>query len=227
MAEAEVEQLIADFIEAAVRSERAGFEGVELHGAHGYVLAQFLSPEVNQRTDRFGGSLENRSAVILEIIRGVRERCGPQFQLGLRLSPERFGLRLAEIRELTQQLLASGDLDYLDLSLWNYRKEPEEDAFKGRTLMSVFTELDRGSTRVGCAGRVMTAEDVRVCLEEGMDFVLLGRAAILHHDFPRKAEADAAFRPVPLPVSRAYLEGEGLSPVFVAYMNGWKGFVAA
>jgi 2,4-dienoyl-CoA reductase-like NADH-dependent reductase (Old Yellow Enzyme family) len=223
----EVEQLIEDFIAAAVRSERAGFEGVELHGAHGYVLAQFLSPEVNRRDDRFGGSLENRASVILEIIKGVRARCRPDFQLGLRLSPERFGLRLAEIRDLAQELLTSGDLDYLDMSLWNFRKEPEEAEFKGRSLMSVFTELDRGATRLGAAGKIMTAEDVRACLEGGMDFVLVGRAAILHHDYPRQVEADAAFAPVPLPVTRAYLEGQGLSPVFVEYMNGWKGFVAA
>ena len=57
----EVERLIEDFVEAAVRAERAGFDGVELHGAHGYVLAQFLSPAVNRRTDRYGGSAENRA----------------------------------------------------------------------------------------------------------------------------------------------------------------------
>jgi 2,4-dienoyl-CoA reductase-like NADH-dependent reductase (Old Yellow Enzyme family) len=222
---AEVEQLREDFIAAAVRCERAGFEGVELHGAHGYVLAQFLSPEVNQRTDRYGGSLENRARIVHEIIDGVRARTGPDFSLGLRLSPERFGLKLAEIVEVARGILADGKIDYLDMSLWDYAKEPMEEAFKGRTLMSYFTELPRGEVRLGCAGKVMTPDDARTCLERGMDYVLLGRAAILHHDWPQKLAADPAFTPVKTPVSVDYLRAEGLSPAFVKYMQGWKGFV--
>jgi 2,4-dienoyl-CoA reductase-like NADH-dependent reductase (Old Yellow Enzyme family) len=222
---AEVEQLREDFIAAAVRCERAGFEGVELHGAHGYVLAQFLSPEVNQRADRYGGSLENRARIVHEIIDGVRARTRPDFSLGLRLSPERFGLKLAEIVEVARQILADGKIDYLDMSLWDYAKEPTEEAFKGRTLMSWFTDLPRGKVRLGCAGKVMTPDDARACLERGMDFVFLGRAAILHHDWPRKLAADAGFTPVKTPVSADYLHAEGLSPAFVKYMQGWKGFV--
>lgn len=91
LSEAEVEQLIEDFVAAAVRSERAGFDGVEIHGAHGYILCQFLSSEINRRTDRFGGSAENRERVIREIIKGVRARCRPNFILGLRLSPNGSG----------------------------------------------------------------------------------------------------------------------------------------
>jgi hypothetical protein len=59
-----------------------------------------------------------------------------------------------------------------------------------------------------------------------MDFVLLGRAAILHHDFPKLMEQDPAFKPIALPVSAAHLEKEGLSPTFLNYMRTWKGFVA-
>jgi len=223
----EVERLRDAFIEAAVRCERAGFDGVELHGAHGYVLAQFLSPEINLRDDRYGGSPENRARIVKEIIDGVRARTRSDFNLGIRLSPERFGLKLAEIRELARQLMAEGKLDYIDLSLWDWAKEPVEEEFKGRTLMSCFTDLPRGETRLGCAGKVMSGEDARECLARGMDFVLLGRAAILHHDWPRRAAADAGFRPVPLPVSEQYLQDERLSPPFVQYMRNWKGFVEA
>ena len=72
----EVEQLVEDFIGAALRAQAAGFNGVELHGAHGYILCAFLSPEFNQRTDRYGGSLENRARIIFEIIAGIRKRAG-------------------------------------------------------------------------------------------------------------------------------------------------------
>ncbi|UTP41282.1 NADH:flavin oxidoreductase [Phenylobacterium sp. LH3H17] len=224
LTEAEVAQLIEDFIAAAVRSEKAGFDGVELHGAHGYVLCQFLSPEINKRTDRYGGSAENRARIIHEIIDGVRARCRPDFNLGLRLSPERFGLQLADIVDLARELMAQGKIDYLDMSLWDYRKEPVEEAFQGRSLMSYFTELPRGNVRLGVAGKVMTSQDAADCLEAGADFVLIGRAAILHHDFPKRA-ADPGFHPLPLPVTREHLRAEGLGPAFLDYMNTWKGFV--
>jgi len=223
---AEVEQLRDDFIAAAVRSEKAGFEGVEIHGAHGYVLAQFLSPEVNQRTDRYGGNLENRARIVHEIIDGIRAQTGPDFSLGLRLSPERFGLKLEEIVEVARQILADGKIDYLDMSLWDYAKEPMEEALQGRSLMSYFTELPRGNVRLGCAGKVMTPQDARLFLERGMDFVLLGRAAILHHDWPQKLAADADFKPIQIPVPAEHLRAERLSPSFVKYMQTWKGFVA-
>lgn len=222
----EVEQLRDDFIAAAVRAERAGFDGAELHGAHGYVLAQFLSPEVNQRTDRYGGSLENRARLVHEIIDGVRAATRADFNLGLRLSPERFGLKLAEIRQVAADVLADGKLDYLDMSLWDYAKAPVEEEFQGKSLMSYFTDLPRGETRLGCAGKVMTPADARACLAGGMDFVLLGRAAILHHDWPKRLAADPNFTPIQTPVTADHLRAERLGPSFVKYMQTWKGFVA-
>ena len=223
---AEVEQLVEDFIAGAVRAEKAGFDGVEIHGAHGYVLAQFLSPEVNLRSDRWGGSPENRARIIVDILKGVRERCRPDFQLGLRLSPERFGLVISEIRDLAQQLMSEGLIDYLDMSLWDVRKAPMDEAFAGQSLIGVFAGLDRGNVRLGVAGKVMTPVDAEWCLEQGCDFVLIGRGAILHHNWPKLAAADPEFRPITLPVTREHLHREGLSDRFVTYMSAWKGFVA-
>lgn len=221
----EVHQLRDDFIAAAVRADKAGFDGVEIHGAHGYVLCQFLSAETNRRTDAYGGSPGNRARLILEIIDGVRAACRPDFNLGLRLSPERFGLSLMEVRDLAGRLLSEAKIDYLDMSLWDSFKEPVEEAYRGRTLMSYFTDLPRGEVRLGVAGKIMSAADARALLDAGADFVLLGRAAILHHDWPEKARANPDFRPVSLPVPRAHLEAEGLGPAFVNYMSTWAGFV--
>lgn len=222
---AEVLQLIDDFVSAAERSEQAGFDGVEIHGAHGYIVAQFLSPEINRREDEFGGSLENRARLLHAIIDGIRERCGSDFILGVRLSPERFGLRLGEMIEVAERLLADQKIDFLDMSLWDVFKEPEEDEFKGRTLMSCFTELDRGEVKLGVAGKIRTREDAERALAAGADWVMLGRAAILHHDFPNRYAVDPRFVPVENPVTRQYLADEGLSPAFIDYMAGWKGFV--
>jgi 2,4-dienoyl-CoA reductase-like NADH-dependent reductase (Old Yellow Enzyme family) len=222
----EVAQLAADFVAAAVRAEAAGFDGVEVHGAHGYVLAQFLSADDNRRTDRYGGDLAGRSALLLEVLHGIRASCRPDFQLGLRLSPERFGMRLGEIRELCQELLAADLLDYLDLSLWDAAKLPVEEEFAARPLMQWFTDLGRGETRLGVAGKVMSHQRASELLDQGADFVLLGRAAILHHDFPERATQDAAFTARPLPVTKQELAEEGLGQAFLDYMSGWRGFVA-
>jgi 2,4-dienoyl-CoA reductase-like NADH-dependent reductase (Old Yellow Enzyme family) len=226
MTHEEVLQVREDFIEAAVRAQRAGFDGVELHGAHGYLLCQFLSAEINRREDEYGGSLENRARLLFEIVDGVRERCGPKFVLGVRLSPERFGMRLPEICEVSQRLMHEGHIDFLDMSLWDIFKEPEDEAFRGRSLLSWFTGLERGDTRLGAAGKIMSGADAAACLDAGADFAVIGRAAVLHHDFPLKVQADPAFRTVATPVTEAYLKNEGLGPALIAYMRRWEGFVA-
>ena len=221
----EVEQVVKDFIVAAVRAKTAGFDGVEVHGAHSYILCQFLSAGLNRRTDQYGGSAENRGRIIVDILRGIRERCGPDFLLGLRLSPERFDLDLREIADFAQHVMSEKMIDFLDMSLWDAFKEPAEEAYKGRTLMSYFTELDRGAVRLGVAGKIMSAADARAMLDAGADFVLLGRAAILHHDWVHRVEIDPDFAPISLPVTREHLRHEGLGPAFVDYMATWKGFV--
>src|SRR4029079_8278737 len=92
----EVKRCRDDFIAAALRCQRAGFDGVELHGAHGYLICEFLSAEINHRTDAYGGSPENRARLLNEMVDGVRAECGEGFSLGVRLSPERFGMNLFE-----------------------------------------------------------------------------------------------------------------------------------
>jgi len=222
---AAVEQLIEDFICAAERAEKAGFDGVEIHGAHGYILAQFLSDTINQRQDQFGGSIENRMRPITEIIEGVRSRCRPDFLLGLRLSPERFDVHLPDIIEVAKVILAAGKIDFLDMSLWDSFKEPEDEAFKGCSLLSYFTELERGDVALGIAGKLRNPDEVNRAMAAGIDFIMLGRAAILHHDFPLQMQADQDFTPVRNPVSADYLRAEGLGEAFITYMSGWKGFV--
>lgn len=222
----EVEQLVADFVAAAVRAEKAGFDGVEIHGAHSYILCQFLSSENNQRDDRYGGSLENRSRIFFEILDGVRAQCRDDFMVGVRLSPERFGLVLSEVQSVAQQLMSTGQIDFLDMSLWDVFKQPNEEAMQGRTLMSYFTELDRGEVRLGVAGKIRTPEEAEKTLAAGADWVMLGRAAILHHDFPNRYQEDPSFMPVENPVSVSHLVDEGLSDKFITYMQSWEGFVA-
>lgn len=226
MTAAAVQQLIEDYISAAERSKAAGFDGVELHGAHGYLLCEFLSPKYNRREDQYGGSPENRARILMEIIEGVHQRCGSDFSVGVRLSPERFGVDMVEIHALAGQLLQDPRLDYLDMSLWDLNMPAQHEAFAGKTLLEAFAALPREGVQLGAAGKIYDAATAQQAVEQGLDFVVIGRGAILHHDFPRRAIAEPNFSATSLPVTRAYLEQEGLGPAFRDYMATWEGFVA-
>ncbi|VIO71682.1 NADH:flavin oxidoreductase [Bradyrhizobium ivorense] len=221
----EVEAVVEDFVAAAVRAECAGFDGVELHAAHGFLLCNFLSPVFNRRNDAWGGSLEHRARILIEIIEGVRRRVRPDFQLGLRLSPERYGLRFEEQRELTRWMLVRPDLDYVDLSLWDAFAAPVDPRFAAGRLIDRFADLPRGIVRLGVAGRVRSGAEIRDALSAGADFVAMGHAGILHHDFPRRLAVDPDFGCRSLPVSEAELRAEGVGGAFLDYFKGREGFV--
>lgn len=223
----EVKLLVNDFVRAAERAKTAGYDGVELHGAHGYIICQFLSSDINKRRDRYGGSLENRSRILFEMIEEIRFKCGSGFIIGVRLSSERFGIELSETKVLCERLIKSGYIDFLDISLWDSFKYPEEDEHKHKKLLDHFAEIQGNGVLMTVAGKIMTGQQVRTVLDAGIDFVTVGRAAILHHDFPEKVIEDSKFEPIATPVSEEYLAGEGLSAPFIKYMkNRWDGFVS-
>ena len=221
----EVETLRDDFILAAKRAKDWGYDGVEVHGAHGYILTQFLSAEINQRSDRYGGSFENRSRLLLEIITGIRKQCGPSFLMGVRLSPERFGMEIGEMQRLCKELVAGDQVDFIDLSLWDWQKEAEDANYKGKTLLQHFMEIDYKEVKVTIAGKISSAKEVQSILDQGVDFVSIGKAAILHYDFPKQVSSNAAFASTSTPVSIAYLKEQGLGAEFIKYMERWEGFV--
>ena len=221
----EVNFLRDDFINAAVRAKKSGYDGAELHGAHGYILCQFLSSTINKREDEYGGSLENRSKIIFEIIDGIRSECGKDFLLGIRLSAERFGIKLTESKTLCQKLIDDEKIDFLDISLWDSFKDPVEEEHKDKTLLQHFTELNRKEVLLTVAGNIRTGEDVDKIISSDVDFVTVGRAAILHHDFPNKVLENQNFIPIDTPSPKEHLRKEGLSEKFIEYLKVFKGFV--
>ncbi len=226
MTVAEIQGAIEAYVRGAERAEQAGFDGVEIHGAHTYLIAEFLSAEYNRREDDWGGSLDNRARFLRAIIDGVRTRCGRDFTVGLRLSGERMGMRMGEVLSLCEELCAEGKLDFLELSLWDAFKDPEEDQYKGRPLFQWFADLERGDTRLGIAGRIRSGANIRTLLDAGIDFALIGYAGILNHDFPRRLGSDPEFRMPPLPTTPAHLAAEGLSPAFISYLRtDFQGFM--
>lgn len=211
-----IEATVGDFVAAAVRAERAGFDGVELHGAHGYLLGQFLDTSRNHRPDAYGTTLDNRFRIVREVMEGIRAATGDEFQLGLRLSPEGFGIPLPDGREYARLALETGLLDYLELSLWDVFMRPRRGG-EGM-LIEHFVDLPRGATQLGVAGKVLSTADTQWCLDKGADFVSVGRGAIVHHDFAARALADASFTARSLPVPVDVLRQERVGPAFVDYL---------
>ncbi len=227
MTTGEVQQLVEDFILAGVRADKAGFDGIEVHGAHGYMLCEFLDIAQNTRADQYGGTAENRHRIFFEIIDGLRARVRDDFQIGVRLSPERFGMDLGDCLALAEKLMTGGTIDFLDMSLWDVAKYPEDKKYADKTLFQHFAGVPRGSCRLGVAGKIMSGDTVRACLSGGADFVMIGRGGILHHDFPKRLAANPEFVSAALPVTRDHLAREGLSEKFIGYMSNWDGFVAS
>lgn len=224
----EIQRIIEDFGTAAARAEKAGFSGVEVHGAHGYLPCAFLDTKLNHRTDQYGGSYENRVRMIRELLDSVRASTSAGFSIGLRLSGERHGVDLVEMQQLAGEVMTSGELDYLDMSLWDIAKLPHDEAHEQKPLMQHFTDIPRGNTKLGVAGMIRNAEQAQWALDNGADFVFIGRAAILHHDFPKLAIQDPKFASVPTPVSVEHLKSQQVSTTFVDYLNtSFAGFVAS
>jgi 2,4-dienoyl-CoA reductase-like NADH-dependent reductase (Old Yellow Enzyme family) len=130
---AQIDQMVADFAAAAGRAAEAGFDGVEIHGAHFYLISQFLSPLTNQRTDRYGGDARARASFALEVVQSVRKQVGTSFPILFRLNAieKVAGGQTLEDALVVSQLLASAGVDAIDVSLianssW---KEVEDQRF--------------------------------------------------------------------------------------------------
>ncbi len=187
----EIKELEQNFIDAAMRVKKAGCDGVELHASHGYLLQQFLSPYTNQRTDEYGGSLENRMRFILNILRGIKKRCGKDFPVIVRLTADECyefidekgkGYNLQDGIEIAKALEANG-ADAIDVSsagydAFNYWLEPVSFEPGWRKYMAKAIK-DAVSIPVLAANLIRSPEQAEQQLKDGIqDFVSLGRPQI-------------------------------------------------
>jgi 2,4-dienoyl-CoA reductase-like NADH-dependent reductase (Old Yellow Enzyme family) len=193
------EEVIADVIERFARTagfaERAGFTGVQIHAAHGYLLSQFLSPRTNKRSDRWGGSLENRARLLLEIVKAVRAVVSPGFAVAVKLNSadfQRGGFSADDAREVVKLLDGLG-VDLVELSGGSYEAPAMQgEARDGRTLAreAYFIEFARDIRTVatmpvmvtGGVRRLPVAEQV---IASGIDMVGIGTALAIDPKLPR------------------------------------------
>jgi 2,4-dienoyl-CoA reductase-like NADH-dependent reductase (Old Yellow Enzyme family) len=122
--EEDIANIIEGFAHAAEYLEKAGYDGIELHGAHGYLIAQFLSPTTNKRTDKYGGSIENRARIIVEITDAIRKRVSSNFVVGIKLNSVEFqdkGFNPEEAKQICK-ILEENKFDFVELSGGTYEK---------------------------------------------------------------------------------------------------------
>ena len=196
----EIKELEQQFIDAAVRVQKADCDGVELHAAHGYLFQQFLSPVTNQRTDEYGGSLENRMRFLLNILSGIREKCGKDFPVIVRLSVDECydrigqpgkGYTLEEGVKVAKALEENG-ADAIDVSsagydTFNYWLEPVSFTPGWRAYMAKAVK-DAVSIPVLAANLIRSPEQAEQQLKDGIqDFVSLGRPHIADPHWAEKA----------------------------------------
>lgn len=218
----DLHRVVEQFASAASRARRAGFDGVEIHGAHGYLFTQFLSATQNRRADAWGGSLENRSRLLRDTMRAIRASVGPSFTVGVRLSPEDFGnARGLDLDESIQTAawLADDGADFVHLSLWqalaNTAKRPEAQA------IPLFRAALPPDVRILAAGAIWTRAEAEQVLARGADAVALGRSAIVNADWPLRA-VDPSWEPTRPPVTIEELRAGGLGLDFAESMRRFK-----
>lgn len=224
--EGDLERVVAAFRDAATRCAAAGFAGVELHGAHGFLFGQFLSATLNERVDSWGGSLVGRARLLREAMRAVRYVVPDRFLVGARLSPEdhgnAVGLDLDESLQVARWLCEDG-ADFIHLSLWdvfaNTRKRPEQHP------VPLFREVLPHDVVLVAAGGLWTRVDAERVIDKGANAIAIGRAGIANPEWPHKV-ANPAWEPRRPPLTVAELRERGLNESFASYMRNWKGFVA-
>jgi 2,4-dienoyl-CoA reductase-like NADH-dependent reductase (Old Yellow Enzyme family)/thioredoxin reductase len=192
----EIKYIEGRFIKAAVMAQRAGFDGVEVHASHMYLLNQFMSPLTNYRTDEYGGTLENRMRIVLNVIKGIRKECGPKFLLDVRLGVMDAipgGVTLDEGAKMALMCeeagadminLTTGIYATLDMMTEGQYQEEGDRAFWGGEIKKLVK-----NAKVAVVGKLRTPAFCDKVIEDGdADLVCIGRQLICDPFWPMKAE---------------------------------------
>ena len=192
----EIEKIVGQFGDTALRAKKAGFDGIEIHGAHGYLISEFMSPYSNKRTDEYGGHLLNRMRFPLKIVADIRAKCGKDFGVGFRISCDEFvpGGRTIEDTKAMAVFLEDAGIDVLHVSAGVYASAdkivPASSTPHG--WLAGYAEEVKKAVRVPVitVGRINDPFVAESILASGKaDFVAMGRASLADPEFPEKAKA--------------------------------------
>ncbi len=184
----EIHETVILFAQAAARAKKAGFDGIEVHAAHGYLLAEFLSPFSNKRQDLYGGSLENRSRILIEVIEAVRKAVGNNYVVGCRLNGREYGIEDGLTLEDTQTIARriNDRVDYLHITAWGYGKSSlvnSPDTFGA--LLPLSEAIKKVVTVPVIAIGRLTPEVGEQAIRDGKaDIIAMGRGLLTDPDLP-------------------------------------------
>ena len=187
--EEDIERIINDFAKATEISLKAGYDGIEIHGANNFILQQFYSGYYNKRKDKWGGSLEKRMKFPLEVVDAcckIRDKYNkPEFIIGYRLSPEEpfeEGITMTETLALVKELVKK-PIQFIHISETNYFREARRGEGKGTPRLKLIHEITKGKTALIGVGGLYTDKDFNKALNSGFsDFIGTGRASMLNKD---------------------------------------------
>ena len=220
----DLEQVVADYVAAAKMAERAGFSGVEIHGANGYLFTQFLAPLDNPRQDAYGGELPGRAKLLRDTLQAVRAAVSPSFAVGVRISPvdtwAQRGLVMQDAKVLVQWLAEDG-ADFVHLSLREAGGPPPFEEGEQSVVRAIRAVLPSPVALI-TAGGVWTHAQANEVLSQGADLVALGRAAIGNPDWPRLREDEQIVR---APFTPEHLRSVDVGEDFVTYLKRFPGLV--
>ncbi len=223
----DIDRVITDYVAAARRAEQAGFAGVEIHGANGYLFTQFLAPADNPRTDAYGGDLAGRARLLRQTLRAVRSSTGRGFAVGVRISPvdawAKRGLVLADAVQLAPWLADDG-ADFIHLSLGDAGGSPPHEPDVPTPVARAIRDAVPAAVPILAAGGIWTRADAERAEAAGADVVVLGRAGMAHPDWP-SASGQPGWEPVRPPWEPDYLRSVALGEPFLRYIHNFPGMV--
>lgn len=191
----EIQRVIQAFGDSTSRAIAAGFDGVELHGAHGFLIQNFLSPKFNRRTDAWGGSAEGRErfprSVVQEVKRIIDAHADRPILLGYRISveePGEGGLRIGAALDLVDHLVEDG-IDYVHVSLGNALVDTPFGGTDGKTTVARVVERVAGRVPVIAAGLLRTPAQAAQALDVGLSLVAIGQGLVMNPNWVELAES--------------------------------------
>lgn len=187
---AEVSDVVKDFVKAARRAQDAGFDVIEIHAAHGYLIHQFLSPLTNKRTDIYGGELENRARILIEIVEGIRAEVGEGMPILIRFSATDYveGGWDEEQTSIVAKWCAEAGADLFDISTGGLVTGVKIPSGPGYQVPIAEYVADRVDEPVAVVGQITTATQAEEILQRGnVDVIMLGRAELRDPMWPLRA----------------------------------------
>lgn len=215
----EIETIISDFANASLRVSRAGFHGIEFHGANGYLFTQFISKMTNLRDDKYGGSLEKRARFAREVVQACRKAVPTDFIIGFRMSFENAGLETGlDIDENIQivNLLAEDGINYIHTSQIEYNSKSVKYPDK-IVLKYIKSKIDKTLPLIGVGG-ITSIHSAKKAMEYGADIVAIGRAAIGNKNLPKEFAKGEDLQ-YQNPFSELRLKELGISQAFITYLR--------